>query len=68
MGAYSRLGLIRGWALIRIKTVTASKKNRCESKPRKYGDKVNPLLTKVLRSRLLDIGVVLFLLASTSYW
>ena len=51
MGAYSRLELIRGWALIRIKTVTASKKNRCESKPRKYGDKVNPLLTKVLRSR-----------------
>ena len=51
VGAYLRLGLIRGWALIRIKTVTASKKNRCESKPRKYGDKVNPLLTKVLRSR-----------------
>ena len=28
-----------------------SKTNRCESKPRKYGHKIDPLLTSLLRSR-----------------
>ena len=65
MGAYSRLGA-NSRLVAYLNKYRNSKTNRCESKPQKYGHKINPLLlTSSFGQDNWILASFFFLLAST---